>query len=68
MRWAGLGERMGDGRGACRVLVRRSKGKRPFGRLRHNGRIILKWIFKLWDGKAWTELLWLRIGTDGRCL
>jgi hypothetical protein len=26
------------------------------------GRIILKWIFKRWDG-AWTELIWLRIGT-----
>jgi hypothetical protein len=26
-------------------------------------RIILKWIFKTWDG-AWTRLIWLRIGTD----
>jgi hypothetical protein len=28
-----------------------------------NGRIILKGIFKTWDGKAWTGLIWLRIGT-----
>ena len=68
MRWVGLVGRMEDGRGACRVLVGRPKGKRPFGRLRHNGRIMLKWIFKMWDGKARSELLLLRIGTDGRCL
>ena len=29
-------------------------------------RIILKWIFKVWDGEAWTELIWFRIGT-GDC-
>jgi hypothetical protein len=28
-----------------------------------DGRIILKLIFKKWDGEAWTGLLWLRIGT-----
>jgi hypothetical protein len=25
------------------------------------GRIILKWIFRKWDGGAWTGLIWLRI-------
>jgi hypothetical protein len=32
------------------------------------GRIISKWIFKKWDGEAWTELSWLRIGTGGGLL
>jgi hypothetical protein len=27
--------------------------------------IILKLILKKWDGKAWTGLLWLRIGMGG---
>jgi hypothetical protein len=31
-----------------------------------DGRIILKWTLKLYDGRAWTGLLWLRIGTSGR--
>jgi hypothetical protein len=31
-----------------------------------DGRIILKCIFKKWDGRAWTGLIWLRIGTGGR--
>jgi hypothetical protein len=29
------------------------------------GTKILKWIFKKWDGRAWTGLIWLRIGTSG---
>jgi hypothetical protein len=28
-------------------------------------RIILKWIFKKWDGEALTGLIWLRIGKGG---
>jgi hypothetical protein len=33
-----------------------------------DGRITLKWMFKKWDGGAWTGLIWLRIGTGGRLL
>jgi hypothetical protein len=33
-----------------------------------DGRIILKWMLKKWDGEAWTGLLWLRIGqVAGAC-
>jgi len=28
-----------------------------------DGRILLKCIFRNWDGEAWTGLIWLRIGT-----
>jgi len=30
-----------------------------------DGRIILRWIFREWDGGAWTGSIWLRTGTGG---
>jgi len=30
-----------------------------------DGRIILRWIFKKWDVRIWTESCWPRIGTGG---
>ena len=33
------------------------------GRIGVDGRIILNWVSKKWDGEAWTRLIWLRIGT-----
>jgi hypothetical protein len=32
------------------------------------GRIILKWNFKKWEGEARTGSIWLRIGTGGGLL
>jgi hypothetical protein len=32
------------------------------------GWIIFVWILERWDGVMWTELVWLRIGTDGELL
>jgi len=33
-----------------------------------DGRTILRWIFRKWDGGAWTGLIWLRTETGGRIL
>jgi len=30
-----------------------------------DGRIILRWIFRKWDVRAWIGFSWLRIGTGG---
>jgi hypothetical protein len=49
MRWAGHVARMGEKRGAYRILVGRPEG-RPEGDPGVDGRITLKWIFKRWDG------------------
>jgi len=31
-------------------------------------RIILRWIFRKWDGGTWTGLIWLRVWTCGGLL
>ena len=69
MRWAGHVARMGEGRGAYRVLVGRPEGRRPFGRPRRrwedNIKMDLQEVGWVW---AWTELIWPRIGTGGGLL
>jgi hypothetical protein len=30
-----------------------------------DGKIILGWIFRKWDGGTWNESIWLRTGTGG---
>ena len=44
-------------------MVGRPEGKRPRVRPRLRWKIILKWIFKMWNEELYTELLRLRIGT-----
>ena len=50
--------RMEEGRGVHKVLVRKPEGKRPLGRPRRRWRIILRWIFRKWEGgyADWMEL------------
>ena len=52
MRWAGHVAGKGDSRCAYRVLVGRLEGKTPLGKLRLNGRVLLKWIFSSWDERC----------------
>ena len=53
------------GGGVHRVLVGKPEGKRPLGRPRLDGRIILRRIFRKWEGVVGTGWSWLRIGTGG---
>jgi hypothetical protein len=50
MRWAGHVARMGEGRGAYRILVGRPEGRSHLEDPGVEGRITLKCIFKKWDG------------------
>ena len=54
MRWAGHVARMGRGEVYRFFEVREPEGKRPLGNPGVDGRIILRWIFRKWDG--WHEL------------
>ena len=65
MRWAGHVARMGKGRGVHRVLVGKPEGKRTLEDPDVDGRIILRWIFRKWEGVVGTGWSWLRIGTGG---
>jgi len=48
---------MRKSRGVYRVLVRKLGGMRPLVRTSVDGKIILRWIFRNWDGGMdWIEL------------
>jgi len=65
IRWARHVAHIGDSRGVYSALVGKPDGKKPLGRSTHRWGIILKYIFKKWDGEAGTGLIWLRIETGG---
>jgi hypothetical protein len=66
-RWAGRVARMGEMRSAYRILVGSREGRNHLEDSGIDGKIVLKWIFKKWEG-AWAGLIWLRIGTGGGLL
>ena len=50
MRWAGHVARLGERRGAYRILVGKPEGKNHLEDPVVDGRIILKLIFRKWEG------------------
>jgi hypothetical protein len=68
MRWAGHVARVGEKRGAYRILVGTPEGRRPLGRPRRRWEDNIKMDLKEVGWGAWTGLSWPRIGTGGGML
>jgi hypothetical protein len=60
--------RIGERRGANRILVWKPEGKRNLESLGVDGIIILKRIARKSVGKAWIGSMWLSIGASGGLL
>jgi hypothetical protein len=65
IKWTGHAACMGEMRNAYNILVGKSEGKRPLGRLGIDGKIILEWILGIYGEWVWTGFTWLRIWTSG---
>jgi hypothetical protein len=63
MRWVGQEAGMGERRGAYMVLVGKTEGKSRFGRPRRRWLDNIKMDLQEVGWRAWTGLIWLRIGT-----
>jgi hypothetical protein len=68
MRWEGHVARMGEGRGAYRILVGRPEGRRPLVRPRRRWEDNIKMDLQVVGWGTWTGLIWLRIETGGGLL
>jgi len=66
--WAGNMARMGNRRGAYRVLEGKREGKRPLGRPRRRWENNIKMDLQKVGWGMWTGLIWVGIGTSGRRL
>jgi hypothetical protein len=67
MRWAGHGARMGKREVHTEFWWGDLREGYHLGDPGIDGRIILEWIFKKWDG-VWTGLSWFRTGAGGGLL
>ena len=65
MRWAGHMARMGEGRGVTGFWWGKLRERDHWGDADVDGTIILRWLFKKWEGVVGTRWSWLRIGTGG---
>jgi hypothetical protein len=63
--WAKHVARMGERRGAYRVLLGKPKEMRPLGRPRCRMGNNIKMVLTGMEWGAWTGLIWLKIGTGG---
>jgi hypothetical protein len=59
---------VGKRRGVNRVLVGKPEAKIPLRRPRHRWEDNIKMDLQEVGWRAWTELIWLRIGTGGGLL
>jgi hypothetical protein len=56
---------MSERRGVYRVLVGNLRERDHLGDPGVDGRIILRWFFRMWGLGMWTGSSWLRIETSG---
>jgi len=66
MRLAGQVAHMGERRGVHRILVGKPEGKSHLEDPGIEGRIILSWIFRKWNVRAWVGFIWFKVGTSGQ--
>ena len=65
MRWVEHVARMGQGREFTGFRWENLMGRDHWGDPDVDGRIILRWIFRKWEGVVGNGWSWLRIGTGG---